>query len=189
MWRVELHDALRMTVGATGLLPEDAADALHTAITKGSPRRLRLRCNGRPLSLREVALLWFGFNRETNRFEVTPAPGTIGRQHTLSAYRFEVDGAELKILLEALNEPPHREEVKRAIKEEALRRQENNEEVNAGILHRWAEKKYEKTPAVVPSQRAIQTWLYEEWGFPKPPPKKRQRKAGGSKKSLASKSI
>jgi hypothetical protein len=187
MWRVELQDALRMTVIATGWSPEDAADALHAAITNSLPRRLRLWCNGRLMSLREVAALWFGFDtaRKTNRFEATPAGGTIGWQGTWSDYRFEVDGAELQMLLKALNAPPHKEDIKRAIEEKALDLRRANQEVNAGILHRWASQRYEKFPAAVPTPRAIQTWLYEEWGFPKPPPKKRQRKTGGDKPKSA----
>jgi hypothetical protein len=166
MWRVELHDALRMTVGATGLSPEDAADVLHKAMVQGLPRRLRVWCNGRLLSLHEFDTLALRINFETHRFEAWPkGPAWDG---TWSDYRFEVDGAELKMLLAVLSEPPHREEVKRAIKQKALDLQRAGQEVDAGILRRWAEQAYGKFPAVVPSRKSISTWLYKEWGFHPP---------------------
>jgi hypothetical protein len=183
MKRILLNDAFHRLIGSNWSA-ERAERAWLTLVNALKSGVLKLWCNGTLLALSYV-VNHLHIDIRGGNLEVLPAgigwdppPGArifdpLGLVPRF--YVFEIDREEFE-RLPAMS--PDRPYLKRAVLEEAQRLDKEDREVNAGVLFRWLENSFKNQKVILPTPRAIRSWLVD-WrieGKLKAAPIKQQRK-------------
>jgi hypothetical protein len=143
---IDINDAFHTLID-TGTLADNAYQKITDALTHGD---LGLWCGSRKIELHEI--------RSRLRFTIRGDDLLVGSAEALGwppgMYVFAVDTAEF----ERLQFSPDRHDIKNLILREAQRRERENLQVNAGILHRWIDDS-RKDKRSLPTLRSVRMWL------------------------------